>query len=232
MKKHILTLLIGAIITIPTITQATTPQFAHLETVGIGEVTTKPDIADIDVSVSINRKNAQDAKKATDEAIVNLLVRLEKMGIAKSDIDSANLSLRPQYSYPKDQEPKLTGYMATRNIKITVRNLNSLNNILDGALSDGLNQVNNISFSSSNEEQLKEQARMASIEDAKAKAASLAKGFGVTISGVWQISYKDNSLNRPMLRQFSAQVNNVNASYDDAQITIRDSVGVIFSLAK
>lgn len=233
MRKLLLASIVSAMAALSPFALADTPSFPHLETVGVGEVTVQPDMATINVAVSLDRTTAQAAKKASDDAIAALLGRLEGMGIARKDIESANLSLQPQYSYPKNGEPKLTGYRATRNVSVTVRELASLNDILDGALADGLNRVNTISFSSSKEDEYKEQARMAAIADAKAKAASLAKGFGEPLGGVWQISYMTESPVRPIMMRMAAEaVSNTNASYQDAEITIRDQVEVIYALGE
>lgn len=230
MKKYLIATLMTATSLISPASLASAPNFPHLETVGSAEIVTTPDMAKISLSVAFNRSTPKEAKNDSDKAIRTLLLRLDKMGIEKKDIESANLSVQPQYSYPKDSAQILTGYRATRDITITIRALYNLNSVLNGALSDGFNQVNNISFSSSNEAELKIEARMAAIKDAKAKAMSLAQGFDQEISGVWEIRYMDQSPVRPLMMRMSAETNKINANYADAQITIYDQVEVIFAL--
>ncbi|PKF51673.1 oxidative stress defense protein [Enterovibrio nigricans] len=232
MKKHLIATLFSATLALSPLASAATPDFPHLETVGVGEVVATPDTATINIAVSLKRTSSKAAKQASDDAIVALLTRLEHMGLSKKDVESANLSLQPQYSYPKNGEPKLTGYQANRNVSVTVRDLTHLNTILDGALSDGINRVNNISFSSSKEKALKEQARMAAIADAKEKASSLAKGFGEELAGVWEIRYMADTPSRPVMLRMAAEARNVDASYMDAEITIRDRVEVVFELSE
>lgn len=209
---------------------ADAPNFPHLQTLGIGEVVTKADTAEISISVSLLQPTAKEAKNASDKAISDLLTRLNQMGIEKDDIENANLSVQPQYSYPKKSEPVLTGYRAIRNVNITIRQLNNINTILDGALVDGINRVNHISFSSSNEKAIKEQARLAAVNDAKSKAASLAKGFGEEIAGVWEIRYMTQSPLRPLMMRMSSERNNIDADYVESKITFRDQVEAIFML--
>ncbi|WP_028022950.1 oxidative stress defense protein [Enterovibrio calviensis] len=232
MKKHLIATLLGAAVTLSPFAAIASPDFPHLQTVGVGEVIATPDMANIDVAVSLNRTSAQAAKKASDNAIAALVERLQKMGIADKDIDSANLSLQPQYSYPKNSEPKLTGYRATRTVTVTVNDLDNLNRVLDGALADGINRVNGIAFSSSKEAELKEKARMAAIADAQAKAKSLAKGFGETLAGVWEIRYVDQSPIRPVMMRMAEAAADVSATYKDAEITIRDRVDVVYALGE
>lgn len=233
MKKRIIiaTLLTATSLLSPA-TLANIPDVPHLETFGISEIVTSPDMAEINISVTLNRATAKEAKNASDNAIADLLTRLDKIGIEKKDIESANLSVQPQYSYPKNTSPILTGYQATRNVSITIRDLNNLNTVLDGALTDGLNQINNISFSSSLEAKLKLEARMLAIKDAKSKAASLAQSFDQQIAGVWKIRYMNQSPVRPLMMRMSSDTNSINASYSDAKITIFDRVEVIFTIKK
>ncbi len=230
MKKYLLAALICTSYVISPTVFSSEPSFPHLKTVGIGEIRTTPDIASINVGINLTRSTAQEAKNTSDTAISALFKRLEKLGIQRQDIESANLSLQPQYTYEKNSPPKLTGYRANRNITIIVRHLSNLNSVLDGALTDGLNQVNRIEFSSSQQKKLKEDARMAAIENAKAKANSLAKGFNVEVANVWQINYVEASAVRPLLMRMAQDSNNIEQSYLDNEITISDQVEVIFAL--
>lgn len=232
MKKRFIVPLIFAACTLSPAALSNGPQFPHLKTIGMGEVIATPDIATIEVAVNLTRTTAQEAKKTSDEAVSALFSRLEKMGIVKQDVKSANLTLQPQYSYVKNNAPKLTGYRANRNITITIRDIKKLNTVLDGALAAGLNQVTSIGFSSSQEAALKQQARMAAIGNARSKAASLAKGFDVKVTGVWQINYTDQKPIRPLLMQMAARSNNIDTTYLENEITITDQVEVIFALGK
>lgn len=232
MKKRFIATVIFAACTLSPAAWSNTPQFPHLITIGTGEITATPDMARIDLAVNLTRSTAQEAKNTSDEAIVALLSRLEKMGIERKDVKSADLNLQPQYSYKQNSPPKLTGYRANRNVIITIKEIKKLNAVLDGAMDAGLNQVNSISFSSSKEREYKEEARMAAIGNARSKAASLAKGFDVRVAGVWQISYTEQKPIRPLLMQMAARSNNVDTTYLENEIIFTDQVEVIFALGK
>lgn len=75
---------------------------------------------------------------------------------------------------------------------------------------------------------------MAAIQDAKEKAHSLAKGFEVSLGGVWRISY-DNSYVQPVLyaaKAMDSRMASESAGYDDASLVIKDQVSVVFKLAE
>ena len=98
--------------------------------------------------------------------------------------------------------------------------------------------INNITLKVKDQKKYQDEARQAAIANAKEVAASLAKGFGDKVEGVWQIDYNTND--RPMpygMRSapmmYAADANSaVNQSYSDNNIVISDSVNVIFKLAK
>ncbi|MFT5676102.1 MAG: hypothetical protein ACI808_002039 [Paraglaciecola sp.] len=231
MKKHLLAIVLGTSTLMSAGAIAADVSFPHLETTGMGEVVAQPDMAVFSVEVTETRKTAKEAKQAVDKAVAAFTERLSKQGVERSDVESANITLRPEYHYQKDQKPELTGYRASRHITVTVKQLDNLNQYLDGALGDGINTINNIQLKVSNEAEFVELARQAAIQDAKAKANSLATGFGEEVDGVWKITYR-TSPPRPMMMRTMAMdaSSNVEASYQDTQIVIRDQVDVIFRL--
>ncbi|MBC7006655.1 oxidative stress defense protein [Photobacterium sp. BZF1] len=230
MKKQLIAVMLGLGLMGTSGIAAASVNVPHLQTTGSGEVTAQPDMAVFSVAVEEIRPTAKEAKQAADKAVAAFVARLLDEGIARSQIQSANISLQPQYHYPKDKEPELKGYRASRHVTVTVNELDNLNTYLDSALGDGINRINNIELKVSNEDEYLEQARQAAIKDAIAKAESLAKGFGESLDGVWQISYQA-SQPRPMMMRMAMDAAPESAvSYQDTEITIRDRVDVVFKL--
>lgn len=233
MKKHLLALLMGfSSVTAASSVVAADVDFPHLETVGIGEVVATPDMAEFTVQIVEEQETAQQAKQAADKVVVAFHQRLKEMGVSRNDIESGNIQLNPQYSYPKNAKPKLEGYRATRTITVRVFELAKLNEILDGALGDGINRINQISLKVKDETRYQEAARLAAIKDAQQKAKSLAAGFGEHIDGVWQIRYHNGPSQPPVLMRAMAMDSSIEsqASYQDSEIVIRDQVDVVFRL--
>ncbi|MDO6708043.1 oxidative stress defense protein [Photobacterium sp. 1_MG-2023] len=206
--------------------------FPRLETIGVGEVTAQPDMATFSVAVEETRKTAQEAKQAADKAVTAFMDRLQKQGVKRADIESANIYLHPQYHHSKDNSPELMGYQATRQITVTVRDLEQLNTYLDNALGDGINRINNIELKVTDEAKYQEQARQAAIQDAQEKAKSLAKGFQTELDGIWNIRYYDSTPRPVMGRMAMDAAVQTKATYQDAEITFQDRVEVVFRLEK
>ena len=211
--------------------QAAELNFAHIETVGTSTIEAAADMAIINVQVSIEAASAKKAKQKADEAVSQFMQRLLDAGVDKKHIQSANLQLNPQYEYVQNKPRKLTGYSANRQITVTVIELSNLNELLDSALVEGINQVNNIELKSSKEAEMMAQARQAAIKDAKQKAESLAKGFGEQVAGVWQVRYFPSQSHQPEMYRASMKMNaDVAQTYQQGQVTVSDSVEAIFRL--
>ncbi|WP_144214565.1 oxidative stress defense protein [Shewanella donghaensis] len=204
--------------------------FPHLETVGSSQIKIAPDMAEISVQVSLTKNDAKQAKVAVDQAVAKFINRLKDAGVDKNAISSANLSIQPQYHYPSKQPKELVGYRASRQVVVTINQLAKLNDILDSALEEGINQVQNISLKSSDETAAVEQARQAAIKDAKQKAQSLAQGFDRKLDGVWEIRYLNQRPVQPVMMRMEAMQSDVAESYQYGQVSVEERVEVVYRL--
>ncbi len=231
MNKTILSSVLFAMMALPTTAMAENIPSPHLSVVGQGEITVEPNMATFTVAVSSQRRTAAEAKETADHAVGNLLSSLMAEGISKSDIQSANLSVYPQYTYPKDGKRILSGYQGSRNVTVTVHHLDKLNRYLNTALNDGMNQVKTVQFSVKDKDKYRALAREKAVENAKEKATNLAKGFDVKLKGIWDVHYGNND-NYPSPRMAydvnSASARSVNESYQQKEIRISDSVSVTY----
>lgn len=74
------------------------------------------------------------------------IAALRDNGIADSEIVTLNYNLYPKYSYTETETPRINGYEARNEIRVTVRNLNATGKIIDVVVRNGINQVQNIRF--------------------------------------------------------------------------------------
>lgn len=203
----------------------------HINVTGVSQIEVKPDTANISISVSVVKPKAIEAKEAADHAVANLMKRLTKFDLKKGDITSANLNLSTEYRYPPKQERQLVGFRASRDIKLSVSNLDKISKILDESIKSGVNQVNSINFSVKDKNKYLEEARALAIKDAKVKARALAKGFDSKLAGVWEIRYQNmQPSERPVFKErmmFSSAAATDNG-YQNSKITFSDRVQVVF----
>ena len=92
----------------------------------------------------------------------------------------------------------------SQSIEIKIRNLDSVSDILDGVVSAGANQVNQLGFEIDNPEELKAEARKKAIEDAKNKAEELEDELGIDLGKI--VNFSENTGGYPIPIYMKAEV--------------------------
>ncbi len=166
---------------------------------GEGKVTAKPDIAVISASIvtqAVDSKSAQDNNSTRSNAVSAFL---KKQGIDDKDIKTSGYNIVPQYKYPPYVgQPTIIGYQVTQSYEIKVRDLTKISAILDGLVTAGANQVNNLGLQIENPDALKSQARKLAIDDAKEKATELEKQVGISLGKIINFTEGSNGYPVPM----------------------------------
>lgn len=160
---------------------------------GQGKVKYQPDTANITLGVQVDKvAKADEALNTLNERVNKIISAVKALGIEGDKIKNQNYSLYPTYDYTNGAN-NLVGYSANQQIIIEVnevdKNFSLLNQVIAESAKAGANQVVGISFSSSNIESLKQEARLLAISDAKAKAKSLSEAMGVSLGdlvGWWE----------------------------------------------
>ncbi|MDU3934302.1 MAG: oxidative stress defense protein [Serratia liquefaciens] len=219
--------------TLPLALQAAeVPEGPHVVTSGTSSVDATPDIATLAIEVSVSSKDAAQAKKQVDERVAQYFDFLQKNNIEKKDISAANLRTQPEYDYLKTGESVLKGYRAVRQVQVTLRQLDKLNELLDGALKSGLNEIRAVELGVAKPDVYREQARQKAIENATQQAASLAKGFNAKLGPVYSIRYHvANYQPMPVARMYksagAAAESDVAQTYEQQSIHFDDQVDVV-----
>ena len=224
--------------TLPLALQAAeVPEGPHVVTSGTSSVDATPDIATLAIEVSVSSKDAAQAKKQVDERVAQYFDFLQKNNIEKKDISAANLRTQPEYDYLKTGESVLKGYRAVRQVQVTLRQLDKLNELLDGALKSGLNEIRAVELGVAKPDVYREQARQKAIENATQQAASLAKGFNAKLGPVYSIRYHvANYQPMPVARMYksagAAAESDAAQTYEQQSIHFDDQVDVVFELQR
>ncbi|EPN8633684.1 oxidative stress defense protein [Salmonella enterica subsp. enterica serovar Schwarzengrund] len=209
------------------------PEGPHIVTSGTASVDAVPDIATLAIEVNVAAKDAATAKKQADERVAQYLSFLEQNQIAKKDISAANLRTQPHYDY-QNGKSILKGYRAVRTVEVTLRQLDKLNSLLDGALKAGLNEIRSVSLGVAQPDAYKDKARKAAIDDSIHQAQALAAGFNSKLGPVYSVRYHvSNYQPSPVVRMMkAADAAPVSAqeTYEQPTIQFDDQVDVVFQL--
>lgn len=213
------------------------PEGPHVVTSGQASVDATPDIATLAIEVNVSSKDAAEAKKQADARVAQYFDLLEKNGIEKKDIDAANLRTQPEYDYTKEGKSILKGYRAVRQVQVTLRQLDKLNDLLDGALKSGLNEIRSVELGVAQPEKYRNRARKAAIENATHQAEALATGFDAKLGPIYSIRYHvANYQPMPTARMYksadAASMTTEAQTYEQQSIHFDDQVDVVFEIQR
>ena len=164
---------------------------------GVGVVSAPPDLAELDLGVSATADTVSEARESAAEAMTAVVGYLNGSGIADADIRTRHFSIQPQYEWQETfeegvrrSERVLTGYQVSNTVIVRVRDLDSVSELLDGAVAAGgdLVRVNGINFRIEDTTELAKEARELAVADALAKATELASYSGVNLGRMVYLS--------------------------------------------
>ena len=202
---------------------------------GSGSVTGEPDIATLDVGVSVERETVAEAREEAANAMTALINSLQANNVAEKDIKTENFSIYPQYDYTDDGRV-LRGYRVNNTVRAKVRDLATLGDVIDAAAGAGGDSIviNSIQFMIDDTTPLQTKARSLAVKDAEAKAQTLAKASGVRIGEPITIT-ESTYFEGPPIPFVTAE-----ASFDDAartstpiapgELTVTVTVTVVYEI--
>lgn len=163
--------------------------------VGQGYANVVPDIARISLGVETTGDTVRAAVDDNAAKMTAILEALEGAGIAEKDIQTSNFSIQQERN--AEMMPRVEGaeteeaaptYRVSNMVTVTVRDLETISDVVDTALEAGVNNMWGISFSADDPAAGLEDARAKAIEDAKARAEALAELSGVELGPVMSVS--------------------------------------------
>ena len=147
-----------------------------------GTVAAEPDIAYISTGVVTEADTAKDAIGRNSTVMAKVIDGLKGAGLASRDIQTSTLNVEPRYTQARDgRPPTINGYRVVNQVRLTVRDIKRLGEVLDQAITLGANQVSGISFDVGNAETLKDEARKQAMANAKRRAELYATAAGAQL---------------------------------------------------
>ncbi len=145
------------------------------------KVSGAPDIATLSFGVQTGRQpTAKAAIEVVRKNMTAVLEAVKKSGIEDKDIATQSFWLSPVYDYSSGtQIPR--GFEANQSLRVKVRDLDKVGDVLTAATAAGANQAGGVSFEIDNPDALTAEARAKAIEKAKTKAEVLAGSLGMRI---------------------------------------------------
>jgi uncharacterized protein YggE len=160
---------------------------------GSARVEAAPDLASITAGIETQGEAAASALSDNSKAMATVFDTLEKLGIAKADIQTTRISLDPVFEQMDDGRTtsRITGYQASNMITIRVRETGKLGGVVDALGAGGVNRIYGIGFDIADPRPMLEKARVEAVADAREKAEVLAQSAGAVLGEVVVIEEGD-----------------------------------------
>jgi uncharacterized protein YggE len=144
-----------------------------ISTTGEAVVNVVPDEVILGLGVETFAAKLEDAKKANDERAARLVKTIKAAGVEERYIqtDTLQLDIRYRSSHPSEG---IEGYYARRAYSVTLKQPKKLEELIDAALNSGANQLQGISYRSTELRKHRDRARQMAIKASKEKAVALA----------------------------------------------------------
>ena len=162
---------------------------------GSGRATAAPDVAYLTVGVESRNEDAAAAVADSTERMTAVMAALEAQGIPAEDIQTVVYQMYLEQVPDSRPMPAQQGegqmterYVVINQVRVTLRDLDGVGDVLQEALAAGANRVADIAFAVEDTTALRREARDAAIADARAKADQLAAGLGAVVGAVHSVS--------------------------------------------
>ena len=182
---------------------ADTQNTRTIDVTGISKYYAEPNIAYLQFSLETMADTAKEAGELNAAGMDEIRFALYRLGVPKEDIETSGYHVYPRTRWINN-EYEVIGYTATQSLKVKYTDVNEVGEVIDSVLDAGANRVESIYFDLDDDtkEQLKKDALEEASKDAKAKAEAIAKGLGVQIIGIENVSVPETYYS-PYYRAYS-----------------------------
>lgn len=204
----------------------------RLDVTARGDVRRVPDIAVISAGVVTNAADAAGAMRDNAGRMTRVLAALKKAGVADKDVSTSSVNLAPQYRYVENEPPVIIGYQASNQVTIRFRDVAKSGTILDTLVKEGANQINGPTLMLDRPEAAQDEARVAAIKAARARAELYAAALGMKVKRVVSVSESEGFSGGPMPMMAMRQMDSMSAKTEimPGEQSIGVNVSVVFEL--
>jgi len=151
---------------------------------GMAEQDVAPDMAYIDVGINVRADDAETAR--TQEAQIASQIRRALLGLAITDNDLQNTSYYLYQEYKVDRNGVRTAdkYVLDSSIKVTVKDLDKLSQVIDNVVEAGATNISNITYALSTQNIIQRQLLATAVENARDNAAVVANAGSRTLGNM------------------------------------------------
>ena len=193
-----------------------------------------PDVATISTGVVTQAADANAAMRANAVQMDKVMAAIKAAGIGERDVQTSGINLNPQYKYVENAPPSIVGYQASNTVNVKVRDLTKLGKVLDAFVASGANQLNGPNFEVDKPDEAYDEARVAALKKAQARAQTYADALGLKVRRIVSISEGGAAFPRPMpmMRATAADASYKETAVSPGETALSVNIDVVFELGR
>jgi hypothetical protein len=197
---------------------------------GAGTAQAAPDTAEMSFGVTTTSTNAKTALDDASTAAEQITSAVKKQGVDSEDIQTQDVSVYPQTA-DQDGKQVITGYQASLSVRVKVRDIAKLGEVISAANAAGANSISGPSFTIDDPAPARAEAIDEAVADARKSAEAMAEAAGKSVGEVLSLSSSDvGVLPGPMYRAEAMDAGAESVPIEPGQLDISASVVVVFAL--
>lgn len=200
-----------------TVGQTTVPDVIQVQNVPVQEnkisltssetVNVVPDMAEISMTIRTENSDPAICQQKNTESLNQLVEYLKGLGFEDKSIETSGFNLDPRYNW-SNNEQKLVGYTMRTTVKVTDVPMEQVGAMLSDVVVNGANEIDSVSYFSSQYDQAYNQALAKAIELSRSKGEALAAASGMQLGNVLKITeLSDNQYGRYIAADVTASKN-------------------------
>jgi len=152
-----------------------------MHTTGTAVIRVQPDKAAVRLGVQSFALTPRESQAQNAGTVKAVLQAIRDQGIPPQDIGTDYVSLRPEYDDWQRGPRQIVGYWTDNALVVTLRDVDKLSQVLRAALEAGATTVDDVTFSTTRQRELRDQARAMAVKAAMEKARDLAGAVGLSV---------------------------------------------------
>jgi uncharacterized protein YggE len=194
-----------------------------------------PDRATVSLSIEVRESTVAAAQQKAAEVTARVLELADELDIPENRVDTMSAMVRPDYRWNRDSETQeLIGFVAQRQMRLEVHDLDKVGLVVERAVEAGVNQVMPPRLTSSKSRDAYRDALEKAVDDARQNAERLADSLGMSLGDAIQVNAGTPAGPPvPMSRgEALAMSDAAPQTYSAGDLTVTANVSVVFEAAQ
>lgn len=192
-----------------------------------------PDMAQICFGVSTQAEDAKTCQEKNNKDLTKVIDFLKGSGIPDESLQTSNYGMNPIYDYTSGRTA--VGYEMQTNITVSDITIEQAETLLGACVDQGINNIDSVSYLSSQYDTCYQEALAKAIESARKKAQVMAEASGCTLGAAVHVEEYSSSQTARYENSFIARATNSPGAMADmvmepGQLSVEAQVSVDFAI--